>query len=72
MTGTPDPTLNAKDKEFLSLVSEGDVGGEYGRFIVDDPTGAAPGHDHHRYLQELPVLFDAQQESHSLWRRDGQ
>jgi len=43
MTGTPDPTLNAKDKEFLSLVSKGDVGGEYGRFIVDDPTGAAPG-----------------------------
>ena len=43
MTGTPDPTLNAKDKEFLSLVSKGDVGGEYGRFIVDDPTGAASG-----------------------------
>ncbi|MGO9392310.1 L,D-transpeptidase [Rhodoblastus sp.] len=45
MTGasTPDPSLNAKDKEFLSLAPHAEVGGEYGRYIVEDPTGAAPG-----------------------------
>jgi len=40
---TPDPTLNSRDKEFLSLAPNANVGGEYERFIVDDPTGAAPG-----------------------------
>ncbi|MCW2317543.1 L,D-transpeptidase catalytic domain [Rhodoblastus acidophilus] len=40
---TPDPTLNSRDKEFLSLAPNTNVGGEYERFIVDDPTGAAPG-----------------------------
>jgi lipoprotein-anchoring transpeptidase ErfK/SrfK len=42
-TGTPDPALSAKDAEFLSLAPRGDVGGEYGRYLIDDPTGAAPG-----------------------------
>jgi lipoprotein-anchoring transpeptidase ErfK/SrfK len=40
---TPDPTLNAKDKDFLSLAPTANVGGEYERYVVDDPTGAAPG-----------------------------
>ena len=43
MADTPDPTLNAKDREFLSLAPKAEVAGEYGRYIVDDPTGAAPG-----------------------------
>ena len=42
-TGTPDPVLSAKDQEFLSLAPRGDAGGEFGRYMVDDPTGAAPG-----------------------------
>ncbi len=49
MTETPDPTLSGKDKEFLSLAPQATFRGEYRRFIVDDPTGAAAGHDHHRY-----------------------
>jgi lipoprotein-anchoring transpeptidase ErfK/SrfK len=40
---TPDPTLNARDKEFLSLAPRADIGSEYQRYIVDDPTGAQPG-----------------------------
>jgi lipoprotein-anchoring transpeptidase ErfK/SrfK len=43
MASTPDPSLNAKDREFLSLAPKAEVAGEYGRYIVDDPTGAVPG-----------------------------
>ncbi len=43
MTPTPDPTLSGRDKEFMSLAPKAEVPGEYGRYIVDDPTGAAPG-----------------------------
>jgi lipoprotein-anchoring transpeptidase ErfK/SrfK len=43
MASTPDPTLSSKDREFLSLAPQAEVSGEYGRYIVDDPTGATPG-----------------------------
>ncbi len=43
MTSTPNPKLSAQDKEFMSLAPKGDVGGEYGRYIVNDPTGEPPG-----------------------------
>ncbi len=39
----PDPNLNAKDKEFLSLAPQATVPGDFERYIVDDPTGAAAG-----------------------------
>jgi lipoprotein-anchoring transpeptidase ErfK/SrfK len=40
---TPDPNLNARDKEFLSLAPRAEIGSEYQRYIVEDPTGAQPG-----------------------------
>jgi lipoprotein-anchoring transpeptidase ErfK/SrfK len=43
MAGTPDPTLTARDREFLSLAPKGNPPAEYGRYIVDDPTGQPEG-----------------------------
>ena len=40
---TPDPNLNARDKEFLSLAPRAEIGSEYQRYVVDDPTGAQAG-----------------------------
>lgn len=43
MTSTPDPTLSARDRDYLSLASKGSPPAEYGRFIIDDPTGQPAG-----------------------------
>ena len=40
---SPDPVLNAKDQEFLSLAPQAEVGPDFERFVVEDPTGATPG-----------------------------
>ena len=39
----PDPTLSAKDAEYIALVPKFDVGSTYERYVVNDPTGQAPG-----------------------------
>jgi len=43
LTKTPDPSLSTKDREFLSLAPNANVGVDYDRYMVEDPTGAAPG-----------------------------
>ena len=40
---TPDPSLSARDREFLALAPRADVNPEYGRYMVDDPTGQPAG-----------------------------
>jgi lipoprotein-anchoring transpeptidase ErfK/SrfK len=42
-TSTPDPTLSARDAAYLAEVPEADVGLNYQRYQVDDPTGQPPG-----------------------------
>ena len=39
----PDPTLSAKDAEYIALVPKFDVGVNYERYMIEDPTGEAPG-----------------------------
>ena len=39
----PDPNLSAKDAEYIALVPKFDVGSTYERYIIEDPTGQAPG-----------------------------
>ena len=39
----PDPSMSAKDAEYIALVPKFDVGVNYERYMIDDPTGEAPG-----------------------------
>ncbi|GAC1334294.1 MAG: L,D-transpeptidase [Beijerinckiaceae bacterium] len=39
----PDPAVSKKDSSFLALVPKADVGMQFERYRVDDPTGEAPG-----------------------------
>ena len=39
----PDPTLSAKDAEYIAMVPKFDVGPNYERYMVDDPTGEPAG-----------------------------
>ena len=39
----PDPAVSKKDAEFLALVPKAQVGMQFERYRVDDPTGEAPG-----------------------------
>lgn len=39
----PDPAMSAKDAEYIALVPKFDVGVNYERYMIDDPTGEAPG-----------------------------
>ncbi len=43
MTHSPDPSLSAKDREYLAIAPKADVDSRYDRYIVEDPTGEAPG-----------------------------
>ena len=43
MIGTPDPDLSARDKEYFALAAKADIDPQFGRYLVDDPTGEAPG-----------------------------
>ena len=40
---TPDPVLSARDKDFISKVPTADMGRNFDRYEVEDPTGQAPG-----------------------------
>ena len=40
---TPEPSLNAKDAEYMALVPAFDMDLNYQRYEIDDPTGEAPG-----------------------------
>jgi lipoprotein-anchoring transpeptidase ErfK/SrfK len=40
---TPDPVLSARDQQFISMVPTADMGVNFARYQVDDPTGQAPG-----------------------------
>ena len=42
-TSTPDPTLSARDSEFLAMVPDAKIGLNYQRYQVDDTTGQPPG-----------------------------
>lgn len=41
--GVPDPEVSARDREWMALVPQADVSPEYGRYLIDDPTGEPPG-----------------------------
>ena len=43
MDETPDPAMSARDREYLALAPHVDVAQEFGRYLVDDPTGQPPG-----------------------------
>jgi lipoprotein-anchoring transpeptidase ErfK/SrfK len=40
---TPDPTMSARDQEYLALAPQADIPSEFHRYKVDDPTGEKPG-----------------------------
>jgi lipoprotein-anchoring transpeptidase ErfK/SrfK len=39
----PDPSLSAQDTQWLALVPKAEIDGNYQRYLIDDPTGQAPG-----------------------------
>jgi lipoprotein-anchoring transpeptidase ErfK/SrfK len=52
----PDPSVSAQDAKYMAMVPNFEVGMEFQRYQVDDPTGEAPGtvvidtKKHHLYL----------------------
>ena len=40
---TPDPVLSARDQQFISMVPTADMGVNFARYQVEDPTGQPPG-----------------------------
>jgi lipoprotein-anchoring transpeptidase ErfK/SrfK len=40
---TPDPELSARDAEYMKLIPAAQEEREFARYLVDDPTGEAPG-----------------------------
>lgn len=41
--GVPDPQVSARDTEWLAQVPKSQEDLRYGRYLIDDPTGEAPG-----------------------------
>ena len=41
--GVPDPQVSARDTEWMALVPTAQEDMRYGRYLMDDPTGEAPG-----------------------------
>jgi lipoprotein-anchoring transpeptidase ErfK/SrfK len=41
--GVPDPQVSARDAEWLAMVPKAQEDLRYGRYLMDDPTGEAPG-----------------------------
>ena len=39
----PDPKLSARDQDFISQVPKANMGANFERYQVEDPTGQAPG-----------------------------
>jgi lipoprotein-anchoring transpeptidase ErfK/SrfK len=40
---TPDPQLSARDVEWMAMIPKAEEDKIFGRYLVDDPTGEAPG-----------------------------
>ncbi len=40
---TPDPDLSAQDAAWMAMVPQAEFDPHFARYLVDDPTGAAPG-----------------------------
>ena len=41
--GVPDPQVSARDTEWMAQVPKAEEDMRYGRYLIDDPTGEAPG-----------------------------
>lgn len=41
--GVPDPQVSSRDTEWMALVPKAQEDLRYGRYLMDDPTGEAPG-----------------------------
>ena len=41
--GVPDPALSARDSEYMAMVAPVQEDRAFGRYLMDDPTGQAPG-----------------------------
>jgi lipoprotein-anchoring transpeptidase ErfK/SrfK len=41
--GVPDPEVSARDAEWMALIPKAEEDPRNGRYIIDDPTGEAPG-----------------------------
>ncbi|AWM86483.1 L,D-transpeptidase [Microvirga sp. 17 mud 1-3] len=41
--GVPDPQVSSRDSEWMALVPKAQEDLRYGRYLMDDPTGEAPG-----------------------------
>jgi Uncharacterized protein conserved in bacteria len=41
--GVPDPQVSSRDAEWMALVPKAQEDLRYGRYLMDDPTGEAPG-----------------------------
>jgi len=39
----PDPSVSARDSEWMALTPQAETDPIYGRYVVDDPTGETPG-----------------------------
>ncbi|MGO9007886.1 MAG: L,D-transpeptidase [Beijerinckiaceae bacterium] len=42
-SSVPDPSLSARDQEYMAIVPQFNIDPAYHRYLVDDPTGEAPG-----------------------------
>jgi lipoprotein-anchoring transpeptidase ErfK/SrfK len=43
LTSVPDPSLSARDAEYMALVPQSDIDPAFKRYLVEDTTGEAPG-----------------------------
>ncbi len=41
--GVPEPQVSARDAEWMAMVPKAQEDLRYGRYLIDDPTGEAPG-----------------------------
>ena len=41
--GIPDPQVSARDAEYIARVPKAEDDPRFGRYLIDDPTGEAPG-----------------------------
>jgi len=41
--GVPEPQVSARDTEYMALIPKAQEDLRYGRYLMDDPTGEAPG-----------------------------
>src|SRR3712207_2014237 len=41
--GVPDPQVSSRDAEWIAQIPKADEDPRFGRYLIDDPTGEAPG-----------------------------